>query len=97
MIKARQPLCDLSPFDSVFLILQRVGVGARLFPPCFPSCPEVKTLATYLAFCPCTTLAERLSLPRYSATALAEERAFPLGIPTLVGGLIVSPEQNQQQ
>ena len=40
---------------------------------------------------------ERLFLLRYSATALAEERAFPLAIPTLVGGLIVSPEQNQQQ
>jgi hypothetical protein len=33
-------------------------------------------------------LAESLFLLRYSATTLAEERAFPLGIPTLVGGLI---------
>jgi len=38
-----------------------------------------------------------LFLLRQSATALAEERAFPLGISTLVGGLIVSPGQNQQQ
>ena len=32
---------------------------------------------------------ESLFLLRYSATALAEERVFPLGIPTLVGNLIV--------
>jgi len=42
-------------------------------------------------------LSRGLFLLRQSATALAEERAFPLGIPTLVGGLIVSPGQNQQQ
>ena len=40
---------------------------------------------------------ESLFLRRYSATALAQERAFPLAILTLVGGLIVSPEENQQQ
>ena len=42
-------------------------------------------------------LSRGLFLLRQSATALAEERVFPLGIPTLVGGLIVSPGQNQQQ
>jgi hypothetical protein len=40
---------------------------------------------------PCwSSLRESLFLLRYSATALAEERAFPLGIPTLVCGLIDS-------
>ena len=29
--------------------------------------------------------------------SLAEQRAFPLGITTLAGGLIVPPEENQQQ
>ena len=47
--------------------------------------------------CLTPTFAERLFLLRYSPTALAEERAFPLGIPTLVGELIVPPEENQQQ
>src|SRR5215472_9584596 len=28
---------------------------------------------------------------------MAEERVFPMGISTLVGGLILSPEENQQQ
>ena len=48
--KPRQPLRDLSPFDSIFLILRRVVSAAGLFPPCFPSSPEGKALATYLAW-----------------------------------------------
>jgi len=32
MVKPRQLLCDLSSFDSVFLILGRVRVGTRVFP-----------------------------------------------------------------
>ena len=30
VVKPRQPLCDLNPFDSVFLILRRVGVGTKV-------------------------------------------------------------------
>jgi len=43
VVKPRQPLCDLNPFDSVFLILRRVGVGTG------PSCPEGRILGTHLA------------------------------------------------
>ena len=82
----RQPLCDLNPFDSVFLIRRRVVSAPGLFHAASRASPP-----------PYATSVESLFLVRYSATALAEERAFPLGIPTLVGGLIVSPEQHQQQ
>ena len=43
------------------------------------------------------TLVERLFLHRYGATALAQERAFPQGVPALVGVLVVLPDENQQQ
>jgi hypothetical protein len=36
VLKPRQPLCDLNPFDSIFLILRRVGVGARVVPTLLP-------------------------------------------------------------
>ena len=48
VVKPRQPLCDLNPFDSIFLILRRVVSAPRLFPRCFPSSAEGKALATYL-------------------------------------------------
>jgi hypothetical protein len=39
VVKPRQPLCDLNPFESIFLILQRVGVGARVVPAPLPELP----------------------------------------------------------
>jgi hypothetical protein len=37
------------PFGSIFLILRRVGGGANGVSRCFPSSPQGRTLATYLA------------------------------------------------
>jgi hypothetical protein len=34
VVKPRQPLCDLNPFESIFLILRRVGV--RVVPTLLP-------------------------------------------------------------
>ena len=50
VVKPRQPLCHLNPFDSIFLILRRVGVGARVVSTLLPEFPpRVKASATYLA------------------------------------------------
>jgi hypothetical protein len=52
VVKPRQPLCDLNPFDSVFLILRRVGGGTKVVPAPlreFPCSPEGRTFATDLA------------------------------------------------
>jgi len=37
VVKPRQPLYDLNPFDSILLILRRVVSAPGLFPRCFPS------------------------------------------------------------
>ena len=37
--KPLQPLYDLDPFDSVFLILRRVGVGTKVVPTPLPELP----------------------------------------------------------
>jgi len=41
VVKPRQPLYDLNPFDSILLILRRVGVGARVVPTLLPELPLV--------------------------------------------------------
>ena len=53
----------------------------RLFPPSFSSC-RGQNFSDAPSLCPTTIFAESLFLLRQSATALAEERALPLGITT---------------
>src|SRR5437667_12023028 len=48
VLKPRQPLCDLN-FRQHLLDPPAGCVGTRLFPLCFPSSPDGRTLATYLA------------------------------------------------
>jgi hypothetical protein len=49
VVKPRQPLRDLNPFDSIFLILRRVVSAPGLLPPRFPSSPRGYHLAACLA------------------------------------------------
>ena len=48
-VKPRPPLDDLSPFDSIFLILRRVGVCTRIDPTLLAEFPRRQNLTTYLA------------------------------------------------
>ena len=50
------------PFRQHLLDPPAGWLGGRVVPPCFPSCPEGRTLATYLPL-PYTTFAESLFLP----------------------------------
>jgi len=68
VVKPRQPLRDLNPFDSIFLILRRVVSAPGLLPPRFPSSLEGKALATYLL---CLT---RLSRKAYSGSVKVPQR-----------------------
>jgi hypothetical protein len=67
----------LRTWKAIVGCLCRVPSGDREQDTLFPSCPEGRTLATYLAST-LHDLADSLFLLRYSATALAEERAFSL-------------------
>ena len=64
MVKARQPLYDLNPFDSLLLILRRVGVGARVVPTLLPELPPRVSLSGMPSLCPYTTYAQSLFLLR---------------------------------
>jgi hypothetical protein len=79
----------------------RLGLNRLAFSS-FPFITQGKDVALHVGAAPADyplpyTLVERLFLLRQSATTLAQERAFPPGMLTLVGGLIVPPEENQQQ
>jgi hypothetical protein len=64
VVKPRQPLCDINPFDTIFLILRRVGVGSRVVPALLPELPPRVSLSGMPSLCPYTPLVERLFLLR---------------------------------
>ena len=70
--------------------------GTRVVPTLLPELPPRVEPLRHTHPLPYTTFAESLFLLR-KVPQRWQERAFPLGVPTFVGELIVSPEENQQQ